>query len=109
MYLVGSHLIYSGAININPNSSQTINVNFVAPYDGKIKLLFFPTGPVTASLTATDTATNTSFTINVNSGNSVYGEYEMDIGRLIQINSITLTNNNSSSVGGYLIVIYEVG
>ena len=53
--------------------------------------------------------TQTTFTINVNSGNSVYGEYEMDVSKLMQINSITFTNNNTTSISGYIIVIFEVG
>ena len=96
-------------ININANSSQTIDINYITPLKGKIKLLIFPSAPVTASLSLTDMITQQTFTVNVNSGNSVYGEYEMDISKLMQINSITLTNNNSSAVSGYLILIYEVG
>jgi len=96
-------------INVNANSNQTLNVNYVTPLKGKLKLLIFPSAPVTASLSLTDMITQTTFNVNVNSGNSVYGEYEMDISKLVQINSITLTNNNSSSVTGYLFVIYEVG
>ena len=96
-------------IDVNANSSQNITVGYVTPLKGKLKLLIFPSAPVTASLSLTDMITQQTFTVNVNSGNSVYGEYEMDISKLMQINSITLTNNNSSSVKGYLIMIYEVG
>jgi hypothetical protein len=53
--------------------------------------------------------TQQTFTVIVNNNNPVYGEYEMDISKLVQINSITLTNNNSISVTGYLILLYEVG
>jgi hypothetical protein len=96
-------------ISVNPNSSQNITVGYITPLKGKLKLLIFPSAPVTASLSLTDMITQQTFTVNVNSGNSVYGEYEMDISKLMQINSITLTNNNSSSVSGYLILLYEVG
>ncbi len=71
--------------------------------------IFRESAPISASLSLTDMITQQTFTVNVNSGNPAYGEYEMDISKLVQINSITLTNNNSSSVTGYLIVIYEVG
>jgi len=96
-------------INVNANSSQTINIEYVTPIKGKIKLLLFPTAPIIASLSITDLLTTNTFNINVNSGNPAYGEYEMDISKLMQINTITLTNNNSSPISGYLIVIYEVG
>ena len=96
-------------ISVNANSSQNITVGYITPLKGKLKLLIIPSAPVTASLSLTDMITKTTFTVNVNSGNSVYGEYEMDISKLMQINSITLTNNNSSAVSGYLILIYEVG
>jgi len=96
-------------INANANSSQTINIDYLTPLKGKLKILVFPSAPISASLSLTDMITQTTFTVNVNSGNSVYGEYEMDISKLMQINSITLTNNNSISVTGYLILLYEVG
>ena len=96
-------------ISVNANSNQTLNINYVTPMKGKIKLLIFPSAPISASLSLTDMITKTTFNVNVNSGNSVYGEYEMDISKLMQINSITLTNNNSSSVTGYIILLYEVG
>jgi len=109
-------------ININANSNQTLNINYVTPLKGKLKLLIFPSAPVMASLSITDMITQKTFTVNINSGitqktftvninsgNSVYGEYEMDISKLMQINSITITNNNPSSVSGYLILLYEVG
>jgi len=96
-------------LNINANSSQNITVGYLTPLKGKLKLLIFPSAPISASLSFTDVITQTSFNVNVNSGNSVYGEYEMDISKLVQINSITLTNNSSSAVSGYLILIYEVG
>jgi len=96
-------------INVNANSSQTINIEYVTPLKGKIKLLLFPTAPVVVSLSITDLLTTNTFNINVNSGNPAYGEYEMDISKLIQINSITITNNNSSPVSGYVIVLFEVG
>ena len=96
-------------INVNANSSQNITVGYITPIKGKLKLLIFPSAPISASISLTDVITQQTFTVNVNSGNSVYGEYEMDISKLMQINSITLTNNNSSSVTGYLIMIYEVG
>ena len=96
-------------INISANSTQTINVTYITPMKGKLKLLVFPSAPVTAQLSLTDMLTQTTFNVNVNSGNSVYGEYEMDVSKLMNINSITLTNNSSSAVSGYLIVIYEVG
>jgi hypothetical protein len=98
-----------GQINVNGNSSQNITVGYITPLKGKLKLLIFPSASVTASLSFTDMITQQTFTVNVNSGNSVYGEYEMDVSKLMQINSITLTNNNSSSVTGYLILLYEVG
>ena len=97
------------SISINANSNQTLNIDYVTPLKGKIKLLIFPSAPVTASLSLTDMITQTTFNVNVNSGNAVYGEYEMDISKLVKINSITLTNNNSSAVSGYLILLYEVG
>jgi len=106
--LIAYDLIRS-QISVNANSSQNLTVGYITPLKGKIKLLIFPSAPVTASLSLTDMITQQTFTININSGNSVYGEYEMDISKLMQINSITLTNNNSSSVTGYLIMIYEVG
>jgi len=96
-------------ISINANSNQNITVGYIIPIKGKIKLLIFPSAPVTVSLSLTDMITQTTFNVNVNSGNSVYGEYEMDISKLMQINSISLTNNNSSAVTGYLILLYEVG
>jgi len=96
-------------LNINANSSQNITVGYLTPIKGKLKLLVFPSAPISASLSLTDMITQTTFNVNVNSGNAVYGEYEMDISKLVQINSITLTNNNSSAVSGYLILIYEVG
>jgi len=96
-------------INVNANSSQNITVGYITPLKGKLKILVFPSAPISASLSLTDVITQTTFNVNVNSGNSVYGEYEMDVSKLIQINSITVTNNNSSAVSGYLIVIYEVG
>ena len=96
-------------ISINANSSQNITVGYITPLKGKLKLLIFPSAPVTVSLSLTDMITQTTFNVNVNSGNGVYGEYEMDISKLMQINSITLTNNNSISVTGYLILLYEVG
>ena len=96
-------------ISINANSSQTIDINYIIPIKGKLKLLIFPSALVTVSLSLTDMITQTTFNVNVNSGNGVYGEYEMDISKLMQINSITLTNNNSISVTGYLILLYEVG
>ena len=96
-------------ISVNANSNETLNVNYITPLKGKIKLLIFPSAPISASISLTDVITQQTFTVNVNSGNSVYGEYEMDISKLMQINSITLTNNNSSSVTGYIIMIYEVG
>jgi len=96
-------------INVNANSSQNITVNYITPIKGKLKLLIFPSALVTVSLSLTDMITQTTFNVNVNSGNGVYGEYEMDISKLMQINSITLTNNNSISVTGYLILLYEVG
>jgi len=96
-------------ISVNANSSQNITVGYVTPLKGKLKLLIFPSAPISASLSLTDMITQQTFTVNVNSGNSVYGEYEMDISKLVQINSITVTNNNSSAVSGYLILIYEVG
>ena len=96
-------------LSVNANSSQTINVNYVTPLKGRLKLLVFPSAPISASLSLTDVITQQTFTVNVNSGNSIYGEYEMDISKLVQINSIALTNNNTSSVTGYLILLYEVG
>ena len=96
-------------INVNANSSQNITVGYITPLKGKLKLLIFPSAPISASISLTDMITQTTFNVNVNSGNSVYGEYEMDISKLVQINSITLTNNNSSAVSGYLILLYEVG
>jgi len=96
-------------INVNANSSQNITVGYITPLKGKLKILVFASAPISASLSLTDVITQTTFNVNVNSGNSVYGEYEMDVSKLIQINSITVTNNNSSAVSGYLIVIYEVG
>jgi len=96
-------------INVSANASQTINIEYITPLKGKIKLLIFPTAGVTARVSLTDIITQQTFTVNVNSGNAVYGEYEMDISKLIQINSITLTNNNSSPVSGYIILMYEVG
>lgn len=96
-------------INVPANNQQTINVQYVTPMKGKLKLLIFPSAPITANLSLTDGLTNQTFTVNVNSGNPVYGEYEMDISKLMQINSITLTNNSSTSVTGYIILIYEVG
>jgi len=96
-------------LNINANSSQNITVGYLTPLKGKLKLLVFPSAPVTASLSLTDLITQQTFTINVNSNNAVYGEYEMDISKLIQINSVTITNNNTSSVSGYIILLYEVG
>ena len=96
-------------ISINANSSQNITVGYITPLKGKLKLLIFPSAPLTVSLSLTDMITQTTFNVNVNSGNSVYGEYEMDISKLMQINSISLTNNNSSAVTGYLILLYEVG
>jgi len=96
-------------INVNANSSQNITVGYITPLKGKLKLLIFPSAPISASLRLTDMITQTTFNVNVNSGNAVYGEYEMDISKLVQINSITLTNNNSSAVSGYLILLYEVG
>jgi hypothetical protein len=96
-------------ISVNANSSQNITVGYITPLKGKLKLLIFPSAPISASISLTDMITQTTFNVNVNSGNSVYGEYEMDISKLMQINSITLTNNNSSAVSGYLILIYEVG
>ena len=96
-------------MTISANASQTINIEYITPLKGKIKLLLFPSAPISASLSLTDMITQQTFTVNVNSGNSVYGEYEMDISKLMQINSITLTNNNSSSASGYLILLYEVG
>jgi len=96
-------------IAINANSIQTINVTYVTPLKGKIKLLIFPSVTVNASISLTDVITQQTFNVNVNSGNPAYGEYEMDISKLIQVNSITLTNNNTSSATGYIIVIYQVG
>jgi len=96
-------------ISVNANSSQNITVGYLTPMKGKLKLLIFPSAPVTASLSLTDMITQQTFTINVNSNNAVYGEYEMDISKLIQINSVTITNNNTSSVSGYIILLYEVG
>jgi len=96
-------------IDVNANSSQNITVGYITPLKGRLKLLIFPSAPISASLSLTDMITQTTFNVNVNSGNAVYGEYEMDISKLMQINSITLTNNNSSSVSGYLILLYEVG
>jgi len=96
-------------ISISANSSQTINITYMTPMKGKLKLLVFPSAPVTAQLSLTDLINEATFNVNVNSGNPVYGEYEIDISKLVQINSITLTNNNSSAVSGYLIIIYEVG
>jgi len=96
-------------ISINANSSQNITVGYITPLKGKLKLLIFPSAPLTVSLSLTDMITQTTFNVNVNLGNSVYGEYEMDISKLMQINSITITNNNSISVTGYLILLYEVG
>lgn len=111
MYLaqdpIGRNLVRS-PINIDANSNQIINVQYITPLNGKIKLLIFPSASITASLSLTDMVTNQTFTVDVNSGNPVYGEYVMDISKLIQINSITLTNNNSSPVSGYVILIYEV-
>jgi len=106
--LIAYDLVRS-SINVNANSSQTINITYVTPLKGKLKLLVFPSAPISASLSLTDVITQQTFTVNVNSGNSIYGEYEMDISKLVQINSIDLTNNNTSSVTGYLIVMYEVG
>jgi len=106
--LVAYDLVRS-PININANSSQNITVGYITPLKGKIKLLIFPSAPVIASLSLTDTITQTAFNVNVNSGNPAYGEYEMDVPKLMQINSITLTNNSTSTVSGYLIVLYEVG
>ena len=96
-------------LSINANSQQVINISYITPLKGKLKLLIFPSAPISASLSLTDMITQQTFTVNVNSGNSVYGEYEMNVSKLMQINSITLTNNNSSSVSGYLILLYEVG
>jgi len=96
-------------ININANSNETLNVNYIIPIKGKLKLLIFPSGPISATLSITDMITQTTFTINVNSGNSVYGEYEMDVSKLMLINSITFTNNNTTSISGYIIVIFQVG
>jgi len=96
-------------LSVNANSTQTINVTYVTPLKGKLKLLVFPSAPISASISLSDVITQQTFTVNVNSGNAVYGEYEMDISKLIQVNSITLTNNNSTSVTGYLILLYEVG
>ena len=96
-------------INVNANSTQTINVNYATPLKGRLKLLVFPSAPVTVALSLVDVITQQAFTVNVNSGSPSYGEYEMDISKLIQVNSITLTNNNTTSVTGYLIIIYQVG
>ena len=96
-------------ISVNANSTQTINVNYLTPLKGKLKLLVFPSAPISASISLSDVITRQTFNVNVNSGNAVYGEYEMDISKLVQINSITLTNNNGSAVTGYLILLYEVG
>jgi len=96
-------------LSVKANSTQTINVNYVTPLKGKLKLLVFPSAPISASISLIDVITQQAFTVNVNSGNPAYGEYEMDISKLIQVNSITLTNNNSTSVTGYLIIIYQVG
>ena len=106
--LIAYDLVRS-SINVNANSSQTINITYVTPLKGKLKLLVFPSAPISASISLSDVITQQTFTVNVNSGNAVYGEYEMDISKLIQVNSITLTNNNSTSVTGYLILLYEVG
>jgi len=96
-------------LSVNANSTQTIEVNYLTPLKGKLKLLVFPSAAISASLSLTDVITQQTFTVNVNSNNPVYGEYEMDISKLVQINSIALTNNNTSSVTGYLIIIYQVG
>lgn len=96
-------------INVGANSNQIINVKYITPFNGKIKLLIFPSAPVTASLSLTDMVTNQTFTVDVNSGNPVYGEYEMDISKSMQINSIILSNRSSSPVSGYIVLIYEVG
>lgn len=97
------------SINVPANSQQQIPVQYTVPIKGKLKLLIFPSAPITTTLSLTDTLTNQTFTVNVNSGNSAYGEYEMDISKLMLINSITLNNNSSSTVTGYIILIYEVG
>jgi len=96
-------------IIVNANSTQTLNINYVTPLKGRLKLLVFPSAPVTAAISLIDVITQQAFTVNVNSNSPVYGEYEIDISKLIQVNSITLTNNNTSSVTGYLIIIYQVG
>jgi hypothetical protein len=96
-------------INISPNSSQNINIGYLIPIKGKLKLLIFTSTPVSASISLTDLITQTTFNVNVNQNNPAYGEYELDVSKLIQINSISLSNNTSNSVTGYLIVIYEVG
>ena len=96
-------------INVNANSSQNITVDYITPLKGKLKLLIFPSTLITVNLSLTDTITQTTFNVNVNSGNPAYGEYEMDVPKLMQINSITITNNNTSSVSGYIILLYEVG
>jgi hypothetical protein len=96
-------------ISVNANSQQVINVGYITPLKGKLKLLIFPSAPITASISLTDLITQTTFNVNVNQNNPAYGEYELDVSKLIQINSISLSNNTSNSVTGYLIVIYEVG
>ena len=96
-------------LSVNANSQQVINVGYITPMKGKIKILVFPSAPVIGNISLTDVITQQTFLVNINSNNPIYGEYEMDISKLIQINSITITNNNSSPVSGYVIVLFEVG
>lgn len=107
VFLAGSiaYGLVRSQINVNANSGQAINITYITPLEGKLKFLITPSAPINTSLT--DTITQPTF--NMNSGSNVYGEYEMDINKLVQINSITLTNNNSSAVMGYLTLLYEVG
>lgn len=95
-------------ININASSTQQIPIQFVTPIEGRLIILLFPSTPVTATMSLTDLKTQSSFDVNINQGNPAYGEYTFDISRGIQINSITLTNNTSSAVSGYLIIMLEV-
>ena len=96
-------------LSVNANSQQVIKVSYITPMKGKIKILVFPSAPVIGNISLTDVITQQTFLVNINSNNPIYGEYEMDISKLIQINSITITNNNSSPVSGYVIVLFEVG